>query len=91
MESTNTALAPSRWTDDVMRFDANASYDFGKRPGFGGRGDSWWRRALHDTKCSVTVVNVGNTEPPVDVLGFFSSSVIDPRLRRYVLDFTKRF
>ena len=91
VNTTNATLAPSRWTDDVMRFDVNASYDFGKNHGFNERGSSWWRRALHDTKLSVTIINVANTEPPLDVLGFFSSSVIDMRLRRYVLDFTKRF
>jgi iron complex outermembrane receptor protein len=91
VNSTNQTLSPSRWTDDVMRFDLNASYDFGRNRGFGARGSSWWKRALHDTKLGVTIINAANTEPPLDALGFFSSSVIDMRLRRYVIDFTKRF
>lgn len=89
--STNEALVPSRWTDDVMRFDVNTSYDFGRSRGFGLKGSAWWQRALHDTKLSVTIINVANTEPPLDLRGFFSTSVIDARLRRYVIDLTKRF
>jgi hypothetical protein len=74
-----------------MRWDANFGYDFGQRPGFGAKGEAWWRRALHDTRLRVTIINVANEEPPLTVNGAFSSSVIDPRLRRYILDFTKRF
>jgi iron complex outermembrane recepter protein len=90
-DSSNTALFPSRYTDDVIRWDLNAGYDFGRRPGFGAKGDAWWRRALHDTKLRLTVINAFDTEPPLNVNGSFSSSVIDPRLRRYVVDITKRF
>lgn len=91
VNSTNETLSPSRWTDDVMRWDVNAGYDFGRNKAFGAKGSSWWQRALHDTKLRVTVINVFDTEPPLDALGFFSGSVIDIRLRRYVIDFTKRF
>jgi outer membrane receptor protein involved in Fe transport len=91
VDSTNQTLSPSRWTDDVMRWDVNAGYDFGRNKAFGAKGSPWWQRALHDTKLRVTVINVFNTEPPLDALGFFSGSVIDIRLRRYVIDFTKRF
>lgn len=90
-DSNNATLFPSRDTDDVMRWDVNVGHDFGRRAGFGARGDSWWRRALHDTKVRVTVINVADTEPPLNVNGAFSSGVIDPRLRRYVVDVTKRF
>lgn len=90
-DSNNVALFTSRYTDSVMRWDANFGYDFGRRTGFGAKGEAWWRRALHDTKLRVTIINVFNDEPPLTVNGGFSSSVIDPRLRRYVIDFTKRF
>ncbi|MBK8857347.1 MAG: TonB-dependent receptor [Opitutaceae bacterium] len=90
-DSSNATIAPSRYTDSVMRWDLNAGHDFGRRPGFGARGESWWRRALHDTKLRVTIINVLDDEPPLNVNGSFSSLVIDPRLRRYVLDLTKRF
>lgn len=90
-DSSNATLYPSRYTDDVTRWDFSAGYDFGRRSGFGVQGDAWWRRALHDTKLRVTIINVLDTEPPLNVNGSFSSSVIDPRLRRYVIDLTKRF
>lgn len=90
-ETTNPALAASRWTDCVLRFDLNASYDFGERRGFGGRDAAWWQRMLRDTKWGITIINVADTEPPLDVLGFFDASIIDLRLRRYVIDVTKRF
>lgn len=90
-DSSNATIAPSRYTDDVMRWDANVGYDFGRRADFAAKDASWWRRALHDTKLRVTIVNVLDEEPPLNVNGSFSSSVIDPRLRRYIIDFTKRF
>ena len=90
-DTSNATLAASRYTDAVLRWDVNAGYDFGRRENAGSRGTAWWRRALHDTKWRVKVINVFDTEPSIDVRGFFSSSVIDPRLRRYVLDFSKRF
>jgi iron complex outermembrane recepter protein len=89
--SSNQALAPSRYTAAVTRWDVNAGYDFGRRKDFGAKGDQWWKRALHDSKLRVTIINVFDTEPPLNVNGFYSSSVIDPRLRRYVIDVTKRF
>lgn len=90
-DSNNVALFPSRYTSGVTRWDFSAGYDFGRRAGFGARGDVWWRRALHETKLRVTVINAFDTEPPLNVNGNFSSLIIDPRLRRYVLDLTKRF
>ncbi len=90
-DSNNTTLAPSGYAPSTTRYDVNASYDFGKKRGFGDRGSSWWRRALHDTKVAVTVIDVANTEPSTDVNGFFSSSIIDTRLSRYVIDVTTRF
>jgi outer membrane receptor for ferrienterochelin and colicin len=91
VDTSNATLAPSRYTDSVIRWDFGAGYDFGRRDRFGAKGDAWWRRALRDTKWHVTIIDAFNTEPPLDVRGFFSSSVIDMRLRRYVLDCTKRF
>ncbi len=91
VNTNNAAIYPSRYTDSVMRWDAHGGYDFGRRTGFGAKGETWWRRALHDTKLRVNVINVFDTEPPLNVNGTFSSSVIDPRLRRYVIDLTRRF
>jgi outer membrane receptor protein involved in Fe transport len=90
-DSSNAALFPSRYTADVLRTDLSVGYDFGRQPGFGGAGSSWWRRALHDTKVRATFIDAFNTQPPLNVNGSFSSAVIDPRLARYVLDVTKRF
>jgi outer membrane receptor protein involved in Fe transport len=90
-DSSNVALYPSRDTASVTRWDVNGSYDFGRRAGSDGRGVSWWSRALHGTKLRLTVINLFDTEPPLNVNGSFGSSVIDMRLRRYILDLTKRF
>jgi len=91
VDSSNTTLFPSRYTEAVTRWDFNAAYDFGHRKEFGAQGDAWWRRALHDTKLRVTVINAFDTEPPLNVNGSFSASVVDMRLRRYIIDVTKRF
>lgn len=90
VDSSNAAIYPSRYTDAVMRWDANFGYDFGRRPEFGGKGSAWWRRAMHDTKVRVTLIDVRDDMPPLTVNGAFSSSVIDPRLSRYIIDLTKR-
>jgi hypothetical protein len=89
-DTTNAAISPSRYTDSVMRWDASFGYDFGRRAGFGTKSDAWWRRALHDTKVRVTLIDFRDDQPPLTVNGAFSSSVIDPRLSRYIIDFTKR-
>jgi outer membrane receptor protein involved in Fe transport len=89
--SSNPALAPSRYTDDVVRWDVTAGYEFGRGTDLDSASAPWWRRALHATKLRVTIINLFDTEPPLNVNGSFSSAVIDPRLRRYVLDLTKRF
>ncbi|MBL9207611.1 MAG: TonB-dependent receptor [Opitutaceae bacterium] len=91
-DTNNAAIFPSRFTEDVTRYDASAVYDFGHRDRKGqSSGNAWWRRALKDTKVRVTVINLFNTEPPLTVNGAFSPSIIDIRLSRYVLDVTKRF
>jgi len=90
-DSSNTALFPSRYTKEVTRWDVTGGYDFGRRAGFGAKGDAWWKRVLQDTKVRATVINVFDTEPPLNVNGSFSASIIDMRLRRYVIDVTKRF
>ena len=91
VDSSNAAIYPSRYTDAVMRWDVNFGYDFGKRPEFSGKGSVWWRRALHDTKVRVTLIDFRDDAPPLTVNGAFSSSIIDPRLSRYIVDFTKRY
>jgi len=90
-DTNNAAIYPSRYTDDVMRWDANFGYDFGKNPEFGAKGSVWWKRALRDTKLRVTLINFRDDTPPLTVNGAFSSAVIDPRLSRYILDLTRRF
>ena len=91
VDSSNAAIYPSRYTDSVMRWDANFGYDFGKKPEFGAKGSAWWQRALHDTKVRVTLIDFRDDAPPLNVNGSFSSSIIDPRLSRYIVDLTKRF
>lgn len=90
-DSNNTAIYPSRYTDAVTRWDFSGAYDFGRLTEFASESDPWWRRMLRDTKIRVALIDAFNTEPPLNVNGTFASSVIDTRLRRYVLDVTKRF
>jgi iron complex outermembrane recepter protein len=90
-DSTRPTVAPSRNIESVTRWDISGAYDFGQREGFGEKGSAWWQRALHDTELRLSIINLFNTEPPLNVAGFTSSSIIDMRLRRYVIDITKRF
>jgi iron complex outermembrane receptor protein len=89
-DSQNTALVPSGYSPDSNRWDVNASYDFAKGGAFR-EGQSWWRRLMDKSKVNITIINALNTEPPLDVNGFLVTNTIDPRLRRYVIDFSTRF
>lgn len=90
-ESTNPDIVPDGYVGSVTRWDLSGAYDFGLLRNFGEKGDLWWKRLLHDSKLRVSILNVFDTEPPLTPNGTFRSTFIDPRLRRYVVEITKRF
>ena len=47
--------------------------------------------ALRDTKLSLTIFNVLNTQPPFDDLFFPDNTVLDSRLRRFALSLSRTF
>ncbi|MBI2511741.1 MAG: TonB-dependent receptor [Opitutae bacterium] len=72
-----------------IEWNPQVSYDFGKTGAFKEAGRPWWQRLLADTRFSATVVNVFNREPSTsDVVN--GRIVMDPRLRRYIVSFTKK-
>lgn len=89
--SGNEALAPSRYTDPADRWDVSASYDFAHGRGSAGAEAPWWRRMLRSSRLGVSVIDALNDEPPLDVNGFANTTIIDPRLRRYIIDLSTRF
>lgn len=91
VDSGNPAIAASRYTDPVQRWDLNASYDFARSRLAANPDASWWQRLLRNSRVGVSVINALNEEPPLNVNGFSSNNVIDPRLRRYIIDVTTRF
>jgi iron complex outermembrane recepter protein len=83
---TNTALAYPSYTE----YNPQASYDFSKDARFSAESKAWWARALSGSKLTVTVINAANREPEA----FEAANgrvVMDPRLRRYIVSFAKRF
>jgi outer membrane receptor protein involved in Fe transport len=85
LSTTPTAAAyPS-----IILWNPQVSYDFGRNSHFGSEAGSWWQRALSGSKCSVTIANIFNSEPnPADVIN--GRIIQDPRLRRYILAFSKK-
>ncbi len=78
-------------TGSAIRWDAQFNYDFAKA-GWVRQSDSrWLRRALADTKLSLTVYNVFDARPPFDDLLMPDNTVLDARLRRYALSLRRTF
>lgn len=71
-------------------WNPQVSYNFGKDVRFGGDAREWWARALADSKLSLTVINVFNREPSMSDAANFRV-IMDPRLRRYIVSFAKKF
>jgi hypothetical protein len=46
---------------------------------------------LRSSRVGVSVIDALNDEPPLDVNGFANTTIIDPRLRRYIIDVSTRF
>jgi iron complex outermembrane recepter protein len=73
----------------LILWNPQVAYNFSKNPAFGENAGAWWARALAGGRISVTIPNVFNREPSrADALN--GRIIMDPRLRRYVLAFTKK-
>lgn len=77
-------------TPSAIRWDAQVSYDLAKAA-WAKDQTGWMRRALADTKLSLTVFNVLNTRPPFDDLFMPDNTVLDSRMRRYALSLRRTF
>lgn len=80
-----TLLFPS-----YIEWNPQLSFDFERDARFGDDAASWWARLLAGSKLSLTALNVFNNEPS-EFAAANSRIVMDPRLRRYILSFSKSF
>ncbi len=73
----------------ATRWDWQISYDFPDVAAGGG----WWGAVLSDTRIGLTIFNVLDTHPPLRAGSFRlpDNTVLDSRLRRYAINFTRRF
>lgn len=71
-------------------YNPQVSYNFAKDSRFSAESKVWWQRALSGSKVTATIINAADTEPePFNVAN--GRIVMDPRLRRYILTFAKKF
>ncbi len=89
--ASNRATTDRLATGSAIRWDAQFNYDFAKAGWVKGSSSAWLRRALADTKLSLTVYNVFDTRPPLDDLYMPDNTVLDARLRRYALSLRRTF
>jgi outer membrane receptor protein involved in Fe transport len=78
-------------TPAAIRWDVQYNYDFAKAAWVKDHQAPWLRRALGDTKLSLTLFNVFNTRPPFDDLFMPDNTVLDSRLRRYAVSLRRTF
>jgi hypothetical protein len=74
----------------LVIWNPQVAYDFSRNPGFSEKATDWWCRWLAGTRVSVTVPNVLNAEPSTTDVYAGRYGVYDARLRRYVLNFSKK-
>jgi hypothetical protein len=89
--AANRPSADRAVTPAAIRWDAQLNYDFAKAAWVKHRDSVWVRRALGDTKLSLTVFNVFNRRPPFDDLFMPDNTIVDSRLRRYALSLRRTF
>lgn len=73
----------------LLLWNPQISYDFSKNPAYSERATNWWTRALAGCRVSLTVPNVFNREPSMTE-ALNSRVVMDQRLRRYVINLSKK-
>ncbi|MBX3737206.1 MAG: TonB-dependent receptor plug domain-containing protein [Candidatus Didemnitutus sp.] len=73
-----------------LEWNPQVSYNFGRDARFGADAPTWWGRWLAGSKLTVTVINALNEEPTLSDAANFRFAG-DPRLRRYILSFAKKF
>ncbi len=73
-----------------IEWNPQVSYNFGNDARFGTDATAWWGRWLAGSKLTVTVINAFEKEPALAdaAIGRFAG---DPRLRRYIVSFAKKF
>lgn len=73
-----------------IEWNPQASYNFARDSRFSAGAPEWWARTLSGSKLSVTIINLFNRDPE---RGEAASGriVMDPRLRRYIVSFSKKF
>lgn len=80
---TGTPLpAYTEWNPQV-------SYNFAHSGRFAADSSDWWERALRGSKVTVTIVNALNED--AEIRNGMPRFAGDPRLRRYVITFAKKF
>jgi outer membrane receptor protein involved in Fe transport len=71
-------------------YNPQASYNFAKDARFSAQSKVWWERGLAGSKVTVTIINAANREP--DMIDAANGRIVmDPRLRRYIVSFAKKF
>lgn len=71
-------------------YNPQVSYNFAKDPRFGPDAKEWWAVAFRGSKLSLTVINALDREPDrIDAAN--GRIIMDPRLRRYIVSFAKKF
>jgi outer membrane receptor protein involved in Fe transport len=89
--AANRPAADRAVTPAAIRWDVQFNYDFAKAAWVKSRDSAWVRRALGDTKLSLTLYNVFNRRPPFDDLFMPDNTVLDSRLRRFALSLRRTF
>lgn len=73
----------------VTEYSPQVSYNFGKDPRFGASAADWWARSLSGSKITVTIKNALDSD--AELIAGTPRFAGDPRLRRYILTFAKKF
>ncbi len=89
--AANRANIDRAATPSAIRWDMQLNYDFAKSSWLKNRELGWMRRVFGDTKLSVTIYNVFETQPPFDDLFMPDNTVLDARMRRYAVSLRRTF
>jgi hypothetical protein len=81
----------SIWTESNTRLDWQGSYDFGRSGWWKQHAGKWCQAALKDTRLSLTIYNVLDTDPNLIPAGYFDLTIIDVRQQYYTLQLTRKF